>query len=234
MDVLGALWITASAYWLARRRTALASVAFVLAVATKLLPIVLVPLYWKRIRSRDALAGSILLAVLYLAFTQSGTPPFGAVPNVVAHIRFNGPVFRTIVRMSNPQVAAVVAVAAGLLAAVWTRRRLDASDPAAWAWPMAIALACAPVVYPWYLLYLTPFLFGVETLPLAAWTFTVVPTYVVWHIARHGGRWVAPAAVMAVEFAVPVLFVLFRVRARVRRRRSAASIENARAIEPGR
>ena len=38
IDALGALWITASAYWLARRRTALASIAFVLAVATKLLP----------------------------------------------------------------------------------------------------------------------------------------------------------------------------------------------------
>ena len=70
MDVLGALWIVASAYWLARRRTALASIAFVLAVATKLLPIVLVPLYWRRVRLRDALAGGALLALLYLAFTR--------------------------------------------------------------------------------------------------------------------------------------------------------------------
>src|SRR5215213_4521942 len=60
IDALGALWITASAYWLARRRTALASIAFVLAVATKLLPLVLVPLYWKRVRLRDAVAGSVL------------------------------------------------------------------------------------------------------------------------------------------------------------------------------
>ena len=75
IDALGALWITASAYWLARRRTALASIAFVLAVATKLLPIVLVPLYWKRVRARDALAGSALLALLYLAFTRGGSLP---------------------------------------------------------------------------------------------------------------------------------------------------------------
>jgi alpha-1,6-mannosyltransferase len=224
MDVLGALWIAASAYWLARRRTALASVAFVLAVATKLLPIVLVPLYWKRVRTRDALAGSMLLALLYLAFTHGGTLPFGAVPNVVAHIRFNGPVFRTIVRMGNPQIAAIVAVALGLLAAVGARWRLEADDPAAWAWPMAIALACAPVIYPWYLLYLTPFLFAAATLPLTAWTFTVVATYVVWYIARQGGRWVVPTPVMAVEFALPVLVlavVLFR-----RRRRAGYSVES--------
>ena len=39
-----------------RRRTALASLAFVLAVATKLLPIVLVPLFLGRIRRRDVIA----------------------------------------------------------------------------------------------------------------------------------------------------------------------------------
>jgi hypothetical protein len=203
MDVVGALWITASAYWLARRRTALASVAFVLAVATKLLPIVLVPLYWRRVRLRDALAGTALLVLLYLRFTDGGTLPFGAVPNVVAHIRFNGPMFRMFARLGSPQTAALVAVALGMLAATWARWRLDASNPAAWAWPMAIALACAPVVYPWYLLCLTPFLFTTATLPLAAWTFTVVPVYVVWHIARHGGRWAVPASVMIAEYGLP-------------------------------
>lgn len=229
MDVIGALWIAASAYWLAKRRTALASVAFVLAVATKLLPIVLLPLYWKRIRWRDALAGSMLLGLLYFAFTQAGTLPFGAVPNVVAHIRFNGPVFRTVVRMSNPEVAAAVAVGLGLLTATWARWRLDSADAAAWGWPMAVALACAPVVYPWYLLYLTPFLFSSATLPLAVWSFTVVPTYLVWLIARNGGRWVVPAPLMAAEYALPVI-VLVLMSAR---RSPAASIEPAPPIEPG-
>jgi alpha-1,6-mannosyltransferase len=204
IDALGALWITASAYWLARRRTALASIAFVLAVATKLLPIVLVPLYWRRVRLRDALVGTVLLALLYLTFTSAGTLPFGAVPNVVAHIRFNGPLFRTIAGLAgSPQAAALVAVALGTLVAAWARWRLDAADPAAWGWPMAIALACAPVIYPWYLLYLTPFLFAVATLPLTAWTLTVLGTYVVWQIARNGGRWVVPSAVMSIEYAVP-------------------------------
>jgi alpha-1,6-mannosyltransferase len=211
MDVLGALWIAASAYWLARRRTALASIAFVLAVATKLLPIVLLPLYWRRVRSRDALAGAVLLVLLYLTFTHGNTLPLGAVPNVVAHIRFNGPLFRTIARLDSPQLAAIVAVALGMLAAAWARWRLDATNPAAWAWPMAVALACAPVIYPWYLLYLTPFLFTPATIPLAAWTFTVIPTYIVWHNARHGGRWVVPTAVMAVEFAVPVALAVWHV-----------------------
>src|SRR6187551_185859 len=73
IDALGALWIAASAYWLARRRGALAAVAFALAVATKLLPIVLAPIYLGRVRLRDTFAGAALLVALYFAFSRGGT-----------------------------------------------------------------------------------------------------------------------------------------------------------------
>ena len=237
MDVLGALWIVASAYWLARRRTALASIAFVLAVATKLLPIVLVPLYWRRVRLRDALAGGALLALLYLAFTRGSMLPFGNVPNVVAHVRFNGLFFRTISRTTNPQAAALFAVGIGLLTAAWARWRLDVDHPAAWAWPMAAALICAPVIYPWYLLYLTPFLFAAATLPLAAWTLTVIPAYRVWELARNGGRWVVPPFLMWAEYLVPLLagaWLLIRVMssAQVTTSVTASVPEPAAAAEP--
>jgi hypothetical protein len=86
---------------------------------------------------------------------------------------------------------------------------------------MAVALACAPVIYPWYLLYLTPFLFTAATLPLMAWTFTVVPVYLVWSIARNGGRWAVPTAVMSIEYAVPALVALRHLSRRVRNRVTA-------------
>jgi glycosyl transferase family 87 len=215
IDVLGALWITASAYWLARRRTLLASVALVLAIATKLLPVVLAPLFWKRVRSRDAVMAGLLLALLYLSFTVNRTAPFGSVPNVVAHIRFNGPVFRALAAALSPPGAAVMAVVLGLAVAAWARWRWTASNPAAWAWPMAVALACAPVIYPWYLLYLTPFLFTSATLPLLVWTFSVIPLYVVWDIARAGGRWAVPPIVMIAEYGTPVLAYCLLLRRRL-------------------
>ena len=209
IDALGALWITASAYWLARRRTALASIAFVLAVTTKLLPIVLVPLYWGRIRMRDALAGAVLFVLLYLPFISGPTLPLGAVPNVVAHIRFNGPLFKFIASLETPQLAALAAVGVGLAVAAWARWRLDASDPAGWAWPMGAALACAPVIFPWYLLYLTPFLFTTAGLPLMVWTLSVIPVYVVWDITRHGGRWALPVAVSVFEYGLPCAMMVW-------------------------
>jgi hypothetical protein len=207
IDALGALFIAMSAWMLSTGKTMRAAVAFVLAVASKLLPIVLVPLYWKRIRVVDGLVAAIVLAALYFPFRSAGMLPLGAVPNVVAFIRFNGPVFKWLAATFTPQYAAGIAVLAGLGVAAWMRFRRETSDPAAWAWPMAVSLAAAPVIYPWYLLYFTPFLFTRATLPLVAWTYSVIPVYIVWHLSKFGHRWFVPAPVVWIEFGV-VLGVL--------------------------
>jgi alpha-1,6-mannosyltransferase len=217
IDALGALWIVTSAYFLARRRTTLASIALVLAIATKLLPIVLAPLFWRRIRVGDGVLAVALLGSMYWLFAQGTNVPVGAVPNVVAHIRFNGPVFRAIAAGTNPFLAAAAAVLLGLIAAGWARKRLDAADPAAWAWPMAAALAAAPVIYPWYLLYFTPFLWSRAAMPLLAWTLSCLPVYIVWDNARDGGRWIVPGVIEVFEFfvvaaAAGAVAVFYRLR----------------------
>ena len=81
--------------------------------------------------------GVVLLALLYLGYTQEGVLPFGAVPNVVAHIRFNGPLFRFVAGLSTPQIAAAFAVGSGMLVASWCRWKLGSDNPASWAWPPA-------------------------------------------------------------------------------------------------
>ena len=205
IDALGALWTVAAAFWLSRRRTQLAVIAFVLAIATKLMPIVLAPLFVGRIKKRDALVGALCLLALYLPFWSSGDLPLGAVPNVVERVRFNSPVFSTLASLTFPRMAAAVALALALSVAAWARWRRPENDPAAWAWPMALAVLCAPVIYPWYLLYLTPFLFSMSTLPLTVWTVSILSVYEVWHQSRHGGRWTTPAWVMVCEFAAVVV-----------------------------
>jgi alpha-1,6-mannosyltransferase len=209
VDALGALWIAAAAFLLTRQRTMLATIAFVLGVATKLVPIVLAPLFVGRIRMRDALVGVICFVVLYLPFVTGPDLPLGAVPNVVDRVRFNGPVFAAIAWFSSPRVAAAIAILLGLSAATWARWRLPHADPAAWAWPMAISILFAPVIYPWYLLYLAPFLFTVATLPLTAWTVSVLSVYEVWDRSRNGARWITPTSVMAIEFGVLIVAIGF-------------------------
>jgi alpha-1,6-mannosyltransferase len=218
VDSLGALWLVSAAYWLTRRRTALATIAYVLAVATKFLPIVLLPLFLGRIRPRDAALGAALLALLYLQFHDPASSALGAVPNVVAYIRFNGPVFLAIAALASAPVAAALALLAGLGAALVARWRRPVSDPAAWAWPMALALACAPVIYPWYLLYLTPFLWTRSTAPLLAWCFSGLAAYIVWDLSRHGDRWIVPVGVQVFELGVPIAVAIALVVSERRRR----------------
>ena len=216
LDALGALWIAISAWMLSTGRGMRAAIAFVLAVATKLLPIVLLPLYWKRVRLRDAAAAVAVLGALYLPFSSAGTLPLGAVPNVIAYIRFNGPLFKALQALFTAQGAAAVSVIAGTAMAVRLRMTRPAEDPAAWGWPMAVSLAAAPVVYPWYLMCFTPFLFTRTALPLIVWTYTATPVYVVWYLSRQGHRWFVPAPVWIVEYGLVAAAIVMRWRTRDR------------------
>lgn len=216
IDALGALWIAIAAWMLSTGRGMRAAIAFVLAVASKLLPIVLVPLFWRRVRPRDAAVAALVLGALYFPFRSAGMLPLGALPNVVAFIRFNGPLFKTLAAQVTPQGAAAIAVLAGLAVAAWMRWRTTADDPAAWAWPMAVSLAAAPVVYPWYLLYFTPFLFTRAALPLLVWTYTAMPVYLVWHLSKDGYRWVVPVRVLWFEYGTVLVVLIVQGLLKVR------------------
>ena len=124
----------------------------------------------------------------------------GSLGVFVQRFRFNDPVFATLVRIFSPQVAAVLAILAGLTVSVWLRRRHDDYSPDTFAWPMAVSLLCAPVVYPWYLLWLLPFVRSVSTVPLIIWTITIIPTFYVWHLRTLGGQWYVPDWIMLLEF----------------------------------
>jgi hypothetical protein len=65
---------------------------------------------------------------------------------------------------------------------------------------MAATLLCAPVVYPWYLLWLLPFLRSLSTLPIIIWTVSIIPTYYVWHLRTMGRPWILPTWVMPLEY----------------------------------
>jgi hypothetical protein len=78
---------------------------------------------------------------------------------------------------------------------------------------MAASLLCAPVVYPWYLLWLLPFLRSTSTLPIVIWTVSIIPTYYVWHLRRLGRPWLVPAWIMLLEYgSVAVAGAIFWLR----------------------
>ena len=140
------------------------AVALGLAIAVKLLPIVLLPIYWKRVRIRDAVLAAAAVALLYVPFLNHGRIPIGSLGTYVQTFRFNGPVFAALNRVAPPQWLAGLAVLAGLVTATWLRRSATPEwSPDQFAWPMAASLLFAPAVFPWYLLGLLPFLtFGID------------------------------------------------------------------------
>ena len=204
IDILGVLLLLVSAAALARRWRAIAAVAFGLAVAVKFLPIVLTPLYWRRVRLRDALLAALVVGILYVPFLERGRIPIGSLGIFVLRFRFNDPVFATLERVARPQIVAAIAVLLGLVTAVWLRRKHSKGSSDAWVWPMAASLACAPVLYPWYLLWLVPFLRSASTLPLMVWTVSVLSTYFVWYLHAHGHPWQVPLWITVLEYG-PVL-----------------------------
>lgn len=215
VDIVGVLLLLVSAAALLRRWRAVAAIAFALAVGVKLLPIVLLPLYWKRVRLRDGVLGAAVLGLLYVPFLDHGRIPFGSLGTYVQRFRFNDPVFATLERVTAPQVVAALAVLVGLLTAMWMRRRSVEWSSDGFAWPMAASLFCAPVVYPWYMLWLLPFARSVTTLPIIAWTVSIIPTYYVWHLRRLGRPWVIAGWILLLEYGsvavVAAIVVLLRI-----------------------
>ncbi len=199
LDALGALLLVLAALALARRRALGGSVALALAVAVKPLPVVLAPLLWRRTSRRDAAAGIAVLAALFVPFWLRGGAALGSVPEVVRRFRFNGPLFEAVAGASTPALAAALAIGAGLAVATWARARLPAASPAAWAWPLAAALVCAPLVYPWYLVWLAPFLVARSTRPLLVWTVSIQAVYVAWY-HPPGAPWAVPAWALLLEY----------------------------------
>jgi alpha-1,6-mannosyltransferase len=235
IDIVGALLLLVSFAALGRRWRTVAAVAFALAVSVKLLPIVLLPLYWKRVRVWDGALAAVVLGLMYVPFLNHGRIPLGSLGTYFHSFRFNDPVFAMLERVLSPELTVGLAAFVGLLTAVWMRsvgrssetrvgtgafaRPASAAPPEAYTWPMAASLLCAPVVYPWYLLWLLPFFFSRSrsALPIVVWTVSILPTYYVWHLRAVGLLWIVPGWIMLLEYgSVAVAAAIFGLR-RLRR-----------------
>jgi alpha-1,6-mannosyltransferase len=192
-----------------------------------LLPIVLLPLYWKRVRIRDAALGAAVVALLYVPFLNHGRIPIGSLGTYVQTFRFNGPLFAALDRVAPPQLLAALAVFVGLVTAIWLRRAAPEWSPDVVAWPMAASLLFAPAVFPWYLISLMPFLVSNSTVLIIIWTVSIFPVYVQWHMQALGRPWGAlPGWVLLLEYGCVAAAGAMIVWRRSTRRATVASGAN--------
>jgi len=170
------------------------------------------------VRLRDALLATTGFVLLYLPFLNHGRIPIGSLGAYLRSFRFNDPVFAVFERVVPSQVVAAFAALLGILISIWFRARNRPVSPDAFSLPMAASLLFAPVVYPWYLLWLLPFVRSISTLPLILWTVSIIPTYLVWHFRVVGRPWVLPGWIVLVEYgSVAIAAAIVVVRRRIRR-----------------
>ena len=201
VDVMGTLLVVTAAFTLSQRRGLMAALALAGAFAVKFLPIVLIPLFWRRVRLRDALVGGSLVGLAYLSFSGFRLmPALGSLGVYTETWRFNGPIFSLLEPWLGAVGVLVVAAGLGCAVAGVARMKLDVDDPAAWACPMGASLLLMPVVYPWYLIWVTPFLVTRATWPLVAWTLGSMATYLVWRSELAGMGWILPQWVVPLEY----------------------------------
>jgi hypothetical protein len=210
VDVLGALLLVVSAWCLTERRRVLAAAAWMLAIGVKVLPIVLAPLFWKRVRPRDVAVGAVVLIVFYVPFVSRHGLPIGSLGTYVDYWRFNAPLFGIAEMVLPSRLVTALAALTGVAVAARLRQVCAVDAPAAWAWPLAVVFLAAPAVYPWYLLWLTPFLTTGATWPLAVWTVSVLVTYL--DLISGLPRWA-----IALEYGLVVAAALPLVRRAMRR-----------------
>jgi len=201
IDIVGALLLLVSVAALERRWRTVAAIGLGLAISVKFLPIVLLPLYWKRVRLRDAALAVAIIGSLYVPFLNHGHVQIGSFGTYLETFQFTGPVFALLSRVAPPQLLAGMSVVAGLVTAAWLRRARPEWPLEVFAWPMAATLFCVPVVFPWYLLWLLPFLMSTSTLLIILWTISIFPTYFEWHWRTLGHPWgPLPGWVMLLEY----------------------------------
>jgi alpha-1,6-mannosyltransferase len=216
VDIVGTLLLVVSAAALVRRWRAVAAVGLALAIAVKFLPIVLLPLYWKRVRIRDAALAVAVVGLMYVPFLNHERIPIGSLGAYVQSFRFNGPIFAILAQVAPPWFVAGLAVLAGFATAAWFRSTAAERSPGQFAWPMAAALLFAPAVFPWYFLWLLPFLMSASTLLISVWSVSSILTYVQWHQRALGRPWGSlPGWVILLEYGcvaiAAAMFLLPRV-----------------------
>jgi hypothetical protein len=162
---------------------------------------------------RDGVLAAVVVGILYMPFLIHWRIPIGSLGTYVQSFRFNDPVFATLERIANPQVVVGFAVLVGLVTAIWLRKKSAELSAGEFAWPMAATLLCAPVVYPWYLLWMLPFLRSRSTVPIIIWTVSIIPIYYVWYLRALGSPWLLPGWISHPEYgmvAIAGAIILFR------------------------
>lgn len=189
-------------------RPAVAGASVAASIAAKYLMLPLVPWLLRPLdrkgRIRCVAGIAIALGVLYVPFADYLS--WGSFDTFVRSFEFNGSVYPILAQVWSPATTRwLLAGALTLVLAVMWWRRVEA-ESAMLGWVGALLLA-SPIVHPWYVTWLVPFLAWRREPWLLAWSGTIVLSYLVLPGWWAEGVWRLPGWVPFVEYA-PVYAML--------------------------
>ncbi|OGI49893.1 MAG: hypothetical protein A3E57_02185 [Candidatus Muproteobacteria bacterium RIFCSPHIGHO2_12_FULL_60_33] len=157
-DTAAVLLLLGAIYLLMRGRGRFGAFGFVAAVAAKYFALLFLPAMWKRLDRTKWLILPLGLALFFSPFFSALDAHLASVFTVGAHWRFNDSVFALLNFITGSAVVSK-AIAAAIFAAVAIavyRSEIPVLKGALWL--IGAALLLTSTLYPWYLLWLVPFL----------------------------------------------------------------------------
>ena len=182
-DVLGILLVIAAFLLAKRGRLNLAVLSLALAIGAKVFAVLFVPFLLINTDIRSKLAFIAALILMYLPFVVQGSTELSALVIFTQEWSFNASVFEVMTVWIEPLVSRLIlgVVFASLYVGYWLHyiRNEQGSIPRG-DWIFGVFLLLAPVVNPWYVLWLLPF--AVIYPSFWAWIagYSVMLSYITW------------------------------------------------------
>ena len=161
MDAMGVFFLTLSLLLFLRGKRVLSIVPLGLSILTKLLPAILLPFYLQKLRGREKWALLLLLPMFglaYLPYLDAGANLYNALTQYSQSWEFNASTFSLLgVWIASRDVRKTIAIGFLIVLMIWLwRRDLDLSDRMLFL--LGALFLVTPVLYPWYLIWILPFL----------------------------------------------------------------------------
>ncbi len=168
-DSLAVLALLAAHLLRLRRKPALAAASLALAVLAKLFPLVLLPVFIKKINRKQAVCLGVFISVLiagFLPYAPAGSDLLHGLAHYAAAWEANDSLFRLLLLAGNSKAQAefLAGVLVALLVAVALRQRMEPA--AASLFLIAALLLVSPNAFPWYFTWFIPFLCFYPSPPL--------------------------------------------------------------------
>jgi hypothetical protein len=167
IDIIGAALLTAAWFFFSKQKYFLFTVCFVVSVLVKYVSLVTLPVFMAVYLKNNGVTGKLLLYtasgflltfVLFLPFIEAGSLLFSQLEIYSKFWRFNGSLYPILQGAAGSPYAGWIRLLLTAGAIGFTALHPDIPLPKKMVLCVLVFFLLSPVLYPWYLLWMAPFL----------------------------------------------------------------------------